>query len=247
MKLLIKSLEDILSDKLTLVERGILITIMLLREKDSKITLAKCKTKISFQKNRDELIRLHESKLISWSGYDNAKKAIEQQKASPVILDILYFMNSLYRRNFGPTKERITPLTNLLKDFSVEDIKKVIANRYIVWKDNPDMCQYLVPETIFRRSKFIKYLDEVNYTKAGESFVSANKIDLKHGDEITQQIADNFSDNDLYTMLVIELDHDGTRITQGREIVKSGKDIKRLLKIRGGQEYKDFMLTYIQK
>lgn len=247
MKLLIKNLEEILDDKISLTERGILITIMLLKEKDSKITLAKCKTKISFLQNKVELINLHRKGLISWSGYDNAIASLKRKEENPIILEILDFMNGLYHRRFGPTLERCTKITNLLDKYSVDEIKSVIANRYSVWKDDSVMHAYLVPETIFRYSKFVKYLDEVNHTGEGTSFVSAQKIDLKHGQEITQQIAETFSDNDHYTLMTFELDHDGVKITKGREIVKTGKDIKRLLKVRSQQEWKDFILTYVQK
>lgn len=243
----VKNLGDILDDKISLVGRGILITILLLKDKDPKLTLAKCKTKISFLKNKEELISLHKQGFITWSGYQAAVESLKRKEVNPVIEDILNFMNSLYRRNFGPTEERCRMITSILEKNTVPDVKKVIANRYSVWKDNLVMNKHLIPETIFQKSKFTKYLEEANYTKEGESFVTANQIELKNGDEITLEIAKSFSDNDLYTVITYELNFKGERITKGREITKYGKDIYRLLRVRESQNWKDFELIYIQK
>jgi len=243
----VKNLEDILDDKISLISRGILITILLLKEKDPKLTLAKCKTKISFLKNKEELITLHRLGLITWSGYQNAVESLKKKEESPVIKEIFDFMSTLYRRYFTSTKERVQLVSILLEKYSVDEIKKVISNRYIVWKDEPTMCKHLVPETIFRGSKFQKYLEEALYTKEGESFLTISKINLKEGDEITSEIASTFSDLDLYSLISYELNSDGEKITNGRGITRNGKDIKRLLKVRDNQEYKEFKLIYTQK
>lgn len=242
----IKNLEEILDDKISLVGRGILITILLLKDKDPKITLAKCKTKISFLKNKEELVQLHKQGFITWSGYENAIKSLQNYLTKPQVEETLSFMSNLYRRSFSPTTERIKLINSLLEKYSVEEIKKVISNRYVVWKDDSVMNRHLVPETIFRMSKFQKYLEEANYTKEGESFVTANQLKLKHGDEITLEIAKQFSENDTYTLMSYELNVSGQKITNGRLITKYGKDIIRLLKVRDQQEFKDFILTYIQ-
>lgn len=246
MKVNVKNLVDILDDRISLVGRGILITILLLKEKDPKLTLAKTKTKISFLKNKEELITLHKLGFITWSGYESAVESLKRKEINPQIVDILTFMGDLYRRRISPTEERNKLLSSLLEKYSVEEIKKVVSNRYVVWKDEPVMCKHLVPETIFRSSKFIKYLEEANYTKEGESFLTVSNVNLKEGDEITYQIASFFSDNDTYTFYSYEIDKEGKRTTKGRKLTRNGKDIKSLLKIRDQQQYKDFILTYIQ-
>lgn len=243
----IKNLSDILDDKLSLSERGILITILLLKEKDSKLTLAKCKTKISFLKNKKELINLHRLNYISWSGYQSAVQSLTKKESQPQVLEILNFMNQLYRRNFGPTEERSTSINNLLLKYTMDDIKKVISNRYVVWKDEPVMSKHLVPETIFRSSKFIKYLDEVNYTKEGESFVTIRDLMIQDGDEVDSEIAKSFSDKDLYTLRSYSINKLGEVSKRSTELTRTGKDIKRLLKVRDSQDWKDFKLIYIQK
>jgi glutaredoxin-related protein len=243
----VKNLEDILDDRISLVGRGILITILLLREKDPKLTLAKCKTKISFLKNKEELISLHKLGFITWSGYVNAVESLKKKEVSPQVTDILNFMSNLYRKGISPTEERSRLLHTLLEKYSVDEIKMVVSNRYVVWKDEPVMCKHLVPETIFRLSKFVKYLEEANHTKEGESFLTASNISLNEGDEITLEIVNRFSDQDTYTVISYELNNEGEKITRGSKITRYGKDLKQLLKIRDNQEQKDFMLIYTQK
>lgn len=243
----VKNLEGILDDKISLVGRGILVTILLLREKDPKITLAKCKTKISFLKNKEELVHLHNQGLITWSGYSNAVESLKNYLTKPQVEEILTFMSNLYRRGFSPTPDRIRLINSLLEKYSVEEIKKVVSNRYVVWENEPVMCKHLVPETIFRQSKFQKYLEESNYTHEGESFVTVSKLKLEDGDEITLEIANQFSDKDTYSVVSYELNQEGVKITRGSSITRYGKDIKQLLRIRDQQEYKGFILTYIQK
>lgn len=247
MKVNVKNLEEILDDRISLVSRGILITILLLRDKDPKLTLAKSKAKISFLKNKEELISLHKLGFISWSGYEGAVESLKKKEINPQIVDILTFMGGLYRRKISPTEERNKLLSSLLEKYSVDEIKKVVSNRYVVWKDDSVMCKHLVPETIFRGSKFIKYLEEANYTKEGESFLTASKINLKHGDEITYEISLTFSDLDTYTFYSYEIDLEGKKLTKNRKFTRTGKDIKSLLKIRDYQKQKDFILTYIQE
>lgn len=238
-------MSDILDDRLCLVRRGILITILLLKEKDPKLTLAKAKTKISFLKYKKELISLHKDGFIIWSGYENAIKSLEKLETSTTVLEILGFMNNLYQRKFGPTEERVRLLNSLLEKYSNEEIKKVISNRYSVWKDEPVMRQHLIPETIFRMSKFIKYLDEVNHTRIGESFLNASEIGLKHGVEISYKDSQLLLDSETYTIMFYSVD--GEKRGRGREEIRYGKDLKRLLRVRENSIEKDFIITYIHK
>lgn len=247
MKITIKKIPDILNDNLSLIERGILITIILVRDSKPSYTLAKAKKEINFSKHKQELISLHEKGYISWSSYDAAKKSLEKKEIKPQIIEILDFMNSLYQRDFGVVETRITLLEALLKKYSVEDIKKVVANRYSVWKEDETMKRYLNPETVFRMSKFVKYFDEVRFTKEGESYLNAIKIDLKEGDEITYSIAQSFTDSETYSFKAYDLDSQEKRVGIGVKETRYGKDIKGLLKRRDLSESKRFLLIYIQK
>lgn len=231
MKLLISSIEKILDENLSLIERGILITLALCKDKNSKITLAKFKVLANVSKIKPELVSLHEAKYIQWSGYKKAKKDIETSKLTPDVKEAVDFMNKLWGRKIGYTsKDHFNMLVGRLKEHGLEDVKKVIANRYSEWKDNPVMKSNLEPSTIFRPSKFPKYLESANRTRIGESFVGASNINLSNGDEITTKIAETFIDNDTYNIKVYRVNDNGERLGAGTKATRYGKDIKLMLK-----------------
>ena len=77
MRTLLKSTKDLLSEDLSIAERGVLITIILLKDSSPKMTLAKLKGTISINQIQQELISLHEKGYIDWSEY---KKVIRRKK-----------------------------------------------------------------------------------------------------------------------------------------------------------------------
>jgi len=248
----IKNIAEILDNKLSLIERGILITALLLKEEDPKLTLAKVKAKIKIATVRAELINLHETGSIKWSGYKAAKKALEKERISPDVVSLIKFMNELYRTNFNPNLRSVnTGLINRLENNTVDDIKMVIANRYAVWKEDATMAKYLTPYTIFRPSKFDKYLEEANRTRKGESYVNVSNINLKGGEEITSKISKTFIDHEKYKIKIWRVGDDGYKTGNGMVAVRTGKAIRKSLKV---QEYginlgnkREFIYTYIAK
>lgn len=247
MKLNIKKPSDLLQEDLTITERGILITILLSRGEDPSFTLFKTKKKLDFRAHKDKLISLHERGFIEWSGYAYAKSTAKRKEAGPQITSILSFMNNLYRRKFGPTENRVILIEALLKKYTEEEIKKVIANRYSVWKDDAVMIVHLVPETVFRMSKFTKYLDAVKHTREGESFLNASQIDLKEGQEITYDISQSFIDTEVYTFKSYNLNSTGRKMGIGITEKRYGKDIKKLLNVQKNSSVKTLLLIYIQE
>ena len=252
MKSKVTSISEILNDDISLIERGILITIILLKDSDPKITLAKCKVKIKFQTVRQQLINLHEMGYIEWSGYKAAIKAEQEKELNVDLINIIDFMNSLYGREFDVrSKSSTTNLLNRMKEHTVEDIKLVISNRYIVWSGDKVMEKHLNPTTIFRPSKFDKYLEEARRTKQGESIVEVYKNNLKDGDEITSKVASVFTDDLMYCITTYRINTKGDQIGSGTVSNESGKSIKSTLKFQdneidqGGQ--KEFTYRYKAK
>ncbi len=241
----IKNIKDLLNLKLNLQRRGILITILLLKESSPELTLAKCKVSFNMNKTKEDLIWLHENNYIKWSKYSQAKKSLESKKLEPEVVEIIDFMNNLYKRRFSPKSgnTRINIL-NRLKDNSIEDVKKVISNRYAVWKDDSMMEKYLQPSTIFSPSKFDKYLEEVNHTREGESFVNASNLELENGSEITTDIAKQFIQTDTYNLLMYRTDGGGNKRGGSNKLTRYGKDIIKMLLVQdmnekhGAREYR---------
>lgn len=231
MKILVRSIAEIANDRLSIVQRGLLITILILKDPDPKMTLAKLRVKVRLNDYRKDLIFLHQEKYIRWSGYKSAVKSLESTKISPDVVEIITFMNNLYKRKFDPNASN-TELRNRLRDHDVEDIKKVVANRYAAWKDEPVMAVHLHPSTIFRKSKFDKYLEEVRRTRQGESFVQISELNIKSGDELTEDNVTTFIDSDLYSLRTYKIDKNGARIGSGVKSKRTGKALKSLVKIQ---------------
>lgn len=248
MKITISNINQILSDKLSLSERGILITMLLLKEDDPKMTLAKVKAKIKLSNHREDLIHLQDLGLIKWSGYNGATKALEKELITPDVINTIDFMNNLYKRNFK-YDTYASSIRQRLTENSVEDIRLVIANRYKEWKNCPVMHVHLNPGTIFRPSKFAKYLEEAQRTRVGESITSASNINLKNGDEITLEISKTFVDSESYNIRVWRLNENGTRAGNGNVGIRLGKNIKMSLNIQKNNlergDTKEFIYTYI--
>ena len=186
MKIHLKNVKQILDSEISIEQRGLLITALLCKDVNPKITLAKFKVYTDLKKYKLDMVFLHENSLISWSGYKLAKKTLLKDLNSKDVLGVINFMNTLYKRNFSTKSASTTEnLIRRLKEYSVEDIKLVIANRYEEWKDDNTMEKHLNPTTVFRKRNFEKYFEESQRTKIGSGIVSAKTIDLKTGDELT--------------------------------------------------------------
>ena len=135
-------------------------------------------------------------------------------------------------------------LRNRLLDNSVEDVKAVVANRYLEWKDDAVMSKHLNPNTIFRPSKFDKYVEEALRTKVGKRLLVAEQIDLNEGDDITLDMINNILDKDVYSIKTYDLDSNGKRITSGMSSKVYGKDLKKMLKAQAGKSFKENEYIY---
>ncbi len=92
---------------------------------------------------------------------------------SPVSLwksaeEAIGFLNERTRKNFsarhpnGDPTQALTAVHSLLKKgYTATNLRQVIANRCLKWRDDPKMEEFLRPETLFRPSKFASYLGEL--------------------------------------------------------------------------------------
>jgi len=247
MKIKINSIQDILKTDLSLEERGILITILLVQEKDSKKTLAKFKTKVKMSEITTTLIRLQNQHLIEWSGYEAAVKRTNKKGVTKEAEEVIEFMNKLYGTKFKPeSKTARVNIENRLHEFSIEECKIVVANRWSEWRFSSVMKQHLNPHTIFRPSKFEKYLEEANRSKQGVGFVKADSVDLKPGQEITYDVSKTLIDDDIYVIRIFSTEY-GKTLGAGREFRKRGKDIKLSLKVANNNKSTEEKYIYTGK
>ena len=247
MKILFENISDILNDKVTVYQRGLLITLILLKEDDSKLTLAKFKAKVNMKEAKLHLITLHEMGFIKWSGYNTAKKSIESAKVQPDVVEAITFMNELYKRRFDANSKATTStLIARLSEYSLEDIKGVIANRYEVWKDDNVMNMHLNPTTIFRAKNFAKYYEDYLTTKRGSAIVNVDSIRLEDGQEITLEIANSFIDSE--TVKLLQYAMVNGKKTKAKKITVYVEKLKKMIKSEIDNEkhggFKDFVYIY---
>ncbi|MBR4589306.1 MAG: conserved phage C-terminal domain-containing protein [Bacteroidaceae bacterium] len=74
---------------------------------------------------------------------------------------IVNYLNEVLGTEYRPTTKKTRDVINarLKEGFTVEDFKTVIYKKAKQWVDDPKMCKYLRPETLFS-NKFEGYLNE---------------------------------------------------------------------------------------
>ena len=74
---------------------------------------------------------------------------------------MIEYLNEVCGTDYKPTSKKTIDLINarLKEGFKVEDFKTVIYKKAKQWVDDPKMCKYLRPETLFS-NKFEGYLNE---------------------------------------------------------------------------------------
>lgn len=75
---------------------------------------------------------------------------------------VIGYLNEKTGKKFRPETEanRKPILARAASGFVLEDFRKVIDNKVADWLDDPKMNEFLCPETLFRPSKFEKYLNQ---------------------------------------------------------------------------------------
>lgn len=103
---------------------------------------------------------------------EECKKDIYSQECS----DIVSFLNEMcgtsYRASSKKTKDLIHARLN--EGFTVEDFRTVIYRKGKQWMNDPKMCKFLRPETLFS-NKFEGYLNEKD---ASQSSISRWEVDF---------------------------------------------------------------------
>lgn len=80
------------------------------------------------------------------------------------IKQIVDYLNQKTQSNFKANTEatKKSIIARLKEGYTVEDFKRVIDAKVKDWADNPEMREYLRPQTLFRPSNFESYLNEAN-------------------------------------------------------------------------------------
>lgn len=248
-----KNVKNLLSQDLTVSQRGLLITAMLCKEKIPAFTEAKFKVFVDYKDHKEDLVYLHEKGYIKWDKYKYYKKKIKENglKNQEPVHEVIKFMNEMYGRRFDYKSKVTTNLKARLKEYSIDDIKLVVANRYEKWKDDSVMKENLNPVTIFRATLFAKYLEEAQRTGTGKGIISVSNIGLEEGDEITYEVSRKLVEKDIYTFKTFQTDSNGFKKGNGKIQSNKGKQIKILLNVQenliknGG--VREFIYIFVKK
>jgi uncharacterized phage protein (TIGR02220 family) len=90
------------------------------------------------------------------------KKEVIKESLKNIYAEIISYLNQKTGKKFSPkTKNTIESINGRMTDgYTVDDFKYVIDVKTAEWLNDPKNNQYLCPETLFRPSKFEKYLNQ---------------------------------------------------------------------------------------
>jgi uncharacterized phage protein (TIGR02220 family) len=228
LKVKINKLRSALADGLTASERGILLVAFAFRQESPLVCWAMFMEKINYREYKKEMVRLQDMDFIEWSGYKSAKSSLEKVTLDPRVEEVVSYMNNMFGTRFkASSTTTYSSVSSRLKEYSIDELKLVISNRHEEWKDDAKMKKHLNPGTVFRASKFEKYLNEANLTKKGLGALESIKVGLKEGSLITYDLSKSLVDKEVYK---VKFETDGVLSTSLEK--RTGKEIKGLLKRR---------------
>ena len=85
------------------------------------------------------------------------EKDPETREQAKAILD---YLNEMTGKNYRHVESNIKMVSSRIKEYSHEEVAKVVAHRCKKWKGTK-MEEYLRPMTLFRASNFANYIGEV--------------------------------------------------------------------------------------
>ena len=75
---------------------------------------------------------------------------------------VLAFLNEKAGKNYREVDANIKFIVDRLKEgYEEKDFRQVIAMQVRKWKNDPEMCDFLRPATLFNKTKFAQYTGEL--------------------------------------------------------------------------------------
>ena len=98
------------------------------------------------------------------------------------IKDIIDYMNKVFGTNYKHTSRATVQHIHARLDegFTVNDFYQVIEKKARQWKDDPNMAQYLRPQTLFA-TKFESYLNQITPKEKSEFEKNIERTMVKYG------------------------------------------------------------------
>lgn len=122
----------------------------------------------SQEKSAEPLYSIEENSVVECSieKEKEQKKKIEKEKKEKEMIEVINHLSIETGRQFklgNDTSKKIQTLFN--KKYSIEQIKQVISFKCYEWKGNPELEQYLRPDTLFGSKNFEKYFEQLENDK----------------------------------------------------------------------------------
>lgn len=144
-------------------------------ERDKKaVYRAKAALKIEKKMSMDKSTDI--STDSSYSLSISNKKDNKSNNNNIYIKEIIDYLNNICDTHYRVANKQTHKLINARFNdgYTVDDFKKVIDNKAAEWKDNPQMCQYLRPNTLFG-TKFESYLNQKTVSVPQKPGIEINK------------------------------------------------------------------------
>ena len=129
-------------------------------ELEKELRLNYCKSRSNPNAGRKKLNRTNNHTKTVRKSCGNRTEDVNENKDIDTIIS--YFNKTIGTKYSNKTVATIKALNARLKDYSIDDIKLVINNRYELWNNDEKMRQHLTPATIFRAQNFEKYFNSTN-------------------------------------------------------------------------------------
>lgn len=111
----------------------------------------------------DNLIEINNVGHMSDKCLPSKTNLISSNTNTLLIKEIIDYLNTKLGSKYRYDNTRTNKMLNArLKNYSVEDIKKVIDFKYNEWSNDKVMSKYLRPETLFNETKFESYFNACN-------------------------------------------------------------------------------------
>lgn len=127
------------------------------------------------------------------------KKSEAEDRKNKAVQAIEY-LNDKARRNFAPTNAEGKPTANLkfaiarLADgHTLEQLKSVVDAKVAQWANNPKMCEFLRPATLFNEKNFSQYVGQVG---AERPLTNDEELDLLFGAGPEDKNSEDFFDGE---------------------------------------------------
>jgi uncharacterized phage protein (TIGR02220 family) len=93
-------------------------------------------------------------------------KGSKALSGKPDALAILDYLNIQAGKSYKPVKANLSLITARLSEATVDECRAVIDAKVQEWQNDPKMCTYLRPETLFGAVKFAGYLGQLGNAAA---------------------------------------------------------------------------------